>query len=212
VCDVRSSGDEAMMMAKALPKASVIVCDDRMEGIELAKREGAEVVLLDDAFHVPIEKFDLLIDKRSPNPFCLPSGPYRLPRVFLKRADMVVQEGRDFWRKSVVENPTERMVLLTAIADPTRLDPFLPRGVAAKYHFADHHYFDAKELESIWQKEKPTSFLVTPKDAVKLEKFSYPLSILDLRMEIDQKIVENIEKYIQKEWDAKETPNRPDAS
>jgi len=196
-CDVDRSGDEAMMMAKALPQASVIVCDDRMEGAELAKNLGARALFFDDAFHAPIKKLDLVIDKPTPNIFCLPSGPYRLPRAFLRSADMVLKEGVHFWRRTQILNPTNKMVLLAAIADPRRLDPYLPK-IVARYHFKDHHHFQEDELERIWRKHRPTSFLVTAKDAVKLERFSYPLSILDLRVEVAEDLVQRVQEYISK--------------
>ncbi len=208
VCDVTKSGDEAMMIAKSLPKASVIVCEKREEGIALAKELGAQAVFLDDAFHAPIKKFDIVIDPNPPNRWCLPAGPYRLPRFFLQKVDMVVQEKRDFWRRSRVRNATPKMVLLTAIANPKRLDSFLPQ-VVAKYYFVDHHFFTQQELQDIWQKERPTSFLVTPKDAVKLERFSYPLSLLELEIELKPKIIKRVQKYL-KEHDAKKTTDSSD--
>ena len=41
-CDLDSSGDEAMMLAKALPKASIIVSEDRKAAIKRAKEMGEE--------------------------------------------------------------------------------------------------------------------------------------------------------------------------
>ncbi len=209
LCDVECSGDEAMMLAIALPKATVIVSEDRLAGIDKAKELGAKVVFLDDAFRQCIEKFDILIDPKPINPLCLPSGPYRLPRLFLRSADLVLREGRDFWRNVWIENPTPKMVLVTAIANPKRLeryvDPAIPR-----YYFADHHPFERQEIEKIIQREKPTSLLVTAKDAVKLRKFGYPLSILRLKIEVAPEVMEKVDSYI-RNYDAKEDPNRPDA-
>ena len=205
--DVRTSGDEAMMLAKSLPKCSVVVSEDRVAGIQKAKELGANVVFLDDAFHKNYKKFDILIDVETKNRFCLPSGPYRLPRSFAKFANLAVKENKDFRRKVWIENPTSNMVLITAIANPDRLNPYLPPNIA-KYYFSDHHYFTEKELEEIWQKEQPTSFLVTEKDSVKLEKFPYPLSLLRLELEIELKVLERVDKYI-KEFHAKKDSNSP---
>ncbi|BCD68245.1 tetraacyldisaccharide 4'-kinase [Nitratiruptor sp. YY09-18] len=204
--DIATSGDEAMLLAKSLPHASVYVCEDRVKAIKTAIADGAKTIFLDDAFHHCIKKFDIVIDTNPPNPLCLPAGPYRLPRFFIKFADALVQEGRDFWRKVTIKNPTQKMVLLTAIANPQRLDLYLPKNIK-KYHFEDHHYFSAQELEQIWQKEQPTSFLVTSKDLVKLEKFNYPLSLLDLEIEVSQELRKKVEKYIKDSVDAKKDTN-----
>ncbi len=208
--DVERSGDEAMMLAKALPKACVIVSERREEGIDLAKRLGCEVVFLDDGFGKCFEKFDLLIDPDPPNRWCLPSGPYRLPRFFIKMADVVMRENEHFVKEVKILNPTPKMVLLTAIANPDRLEPFLPKGIE-KYTFLDHHRFTKDEVESIWRKEAPTSFLVTPKDAVKLERFGYPLSLLSLSVTLDEKVMEKVHNYI-KDYRAKKDTDCSDAS
>jgi len=196
---VRDSGDEAMLMAKELPQAVVIVANNRFEGIELAKKHNAEVVILDDAFHTCMEKFEILIDKKPKNRLCLPAGAYRLPRWFLKKADKVLEEGRDFKRRVSITNPTPKMVCLSAIANPTRLKEFLPKGVKC-YSFLDHHFFTPSELKLIWEREKPTSFLVTSKDAVKLEEFGYPLSILKLELEFKEEsfkeLIQEVERYL----------------
>jgi len=208
LCDVECSGDEAMELARALPKASVIVSEDRLQGIAKAKEMGAKVVFLDDAFGKCIEKLDILIDLSTPNPLCLPSGPYRLPRTFLRNADIVVREGRDFRRKVWIENPTQKMVLVTAIANPKRLERFVPSDIP-HYYFADHHDFSAEEIAAIWEKESPISLLVTAKDAVKLQKFGYPLSLLRLELAIDDRIRKKVANYI-RNYDAKEDPDSPD--
>ncbi len=208
--DVEDSGDEAMELASSLKNASVYVCEDRKKAIERAKDDGATIIFLDDGFRHCMEKFDILIKKRAPNRFCLPAGPFRLPPSFEKHADLVIEEGVDFMREVRIQNPTQKMVLVTSIADPIRLDPYLPRGIR-RYYFEDHHLFTQDELEAIWQKESPTSFLVTRKDLVKLEKFDYPYSILDLQVRIDPKVLERIEDY-RRNFDAKKDTNSPNAS
>jgi len=199
-CDVKECGDEAFLLAKEV--WLVIVANDRMEGIELAKKEGAEVVILDDAFHSCIKKFEIIIDLKPKNPLCLPAGAYRLPRRFLKKADLILKEGKDFKREVTIKNPTPKMVLVTAIANPKRLEPYLPKNIS-KYYFPDHHFFTFKELEQIWEKERPTSFLVTSKDKVKLEKFGFELSLLELQLNLDSRVIEEIKHYLQGWKDAK---------
>ena len=78
LCDVNISGDEAMIYARKLPHAIVIVSEDRKKGILKAKEMGVEIVFLDDAYSKhDIEKLDLLIEVKSQNSSCLPAGPFR---------------------------------------------------------------------------------------------------------------------------------------
>ena len=187
MCDAMASGDEAMLYAKSLPDATVIVSEDRVEAIRLAKKKGAKIVFLDDGFSKSfIQKIDILI-KPNPEPknsFCLPSGPYREPRFLYKKADLVVLEGHDFVRHVEVQSPSEKMLLVTAIAKPSRLDAYLPENVIAKVTFEDHYMYNEKELLDLLHEHQATSILTTQKDAVKMATFDLPLSLLKLDVEI----------------------------
>jgi len=203
--DVQKSGDEAILIAKSLKNASVLVTDDRAYGINIAKKNGAKVVILDDAFHrCDIKKFDILIDNNIKNSFCLPSGPYREPKSFKKYASLVVKEGRDFIREVKILNPTKNMVFVTAIANPKRVDRFLPKNIK-KIYFEDHHFFTKDEVDSILKKYKPTSILTTTKDEVKLREFGLNLSTLDLRLKIDKNIIKKIKKYVREFYEEKDS-------
>ena len=87
------------------------------------------------------------------------------------------------------------MSLVTAIARPQRLDKFLPR-VVGKHYFEDHHPFTRGELEDVLSKDSSDSLLVTYKDFVKVESFGLPLSLLDLDVEVDEKVFQIIGNYI----------------
>lgn len=198
LCGVDVSGDEAMLYAKALKNSLVIVCEKREKAIEKAYLMGAKVVFLDDGhskYH--IKKMDILI-KPFPEPenrFCLPSGAYRASYKEYKGADLVIDEKNDIKRKTTVSNPTEKMVLVTAIAKPKRLDEFLPK-VCSKVYFEDHHFFTKNELEEILKKYDAASILCTGKDAVKMEEFGLKLSILELDVELKKDIKIAIDTYI----------------
>ncbi len=183
LCDVATSGDEAMIYAHKLPHAVVIVSEDRKEGIRKAKELGVEKIYLDDAYSKhDIKKRDILIDVSSKNSRCLPSGPFR-ERLWRAKEVTLLKEGRDFKRKVELQNPTQNMTLVTAIARAERLDEFLPE-VITKHYFADHHSFSKKELQVILEKDKADSLLVTYKDYVKVQNFGIPLSLLDLEVEL----------------------------
>ena len=188
LCDVSMSGDEAMIYAKKLPHAIVIVSEERKIAIKKAKEMGCEIVLLDDAYSKhDIKKVDVLIDVATKNNFCLPSGPYR-ERLWATKEAIIVHEDVDFRRIVTLKYQTERMTLVTAIARPSRLDKYLPK-VVSKHYFEDHHSFTKEELERILEEDNATSLLVTMKDYVKMEPFGLPLSLLDLEVKVEKNIL-----------------------
>jgi len=200
-CDVETSGDEAAMIAKKAQNASVIVSEDRKNAIKEAIKLGCDVVLLDDGFgKFDIAKFDILLSPKTAykNNFCLPSGPFRFPAFFEKFADICAVDGVDFVREVEVANGGE-FVLVSAIANPKRLDAYLPAGVTAKYYFPDHHYFTMDEIEKIMSKYPSATILCTEKDGVKLDalKITYTAMKLKIRLEdsfehfLDAKLAEH---------------------
>ncbi len=192
--DVSISGDEAMIYATKLPQTIVIVSEDRKEGIKKAKEMGVDIVFLDDAYSKHnIKKLDLLIHTDFQNSSCLPSGPYR-ERLWSSKEVVELYEDVDFKRKTTLKDVSDKMSLITAIARPTRLDKYLP-DVVSKNYFGDHHNFTKDEVQSILKKDGSESALVTYKDYVKLQKFNLPLSLLDLDVEVDEKIFKIIEDY-----------------
>ncbi len=196
--DVDKSGDEAMLLAKSLPHATVIVSEDRGRGIEKAKAMGADVVILDDGFSkTNIMKFDILLKPSFlfKNRFCLPSGPFREPPSLYRKADLTAVENVDFTRHVEIIDRTERMVLVTAISKPQRLEKFVPPFIERVY-FPDHYRFQERELAKILREHHADSILTTQKDAVKMEGFRIDLSILALEIVLSDHIVERVKKYI----------------
>jgi len=198
--DVFSSGDEAMLMATSLKSASVIVSENRNIAIEKAIKEGAEVIFLDDGFNrVNIKKYEILLfPKNIKNYFTFPAGPFREFFFMKYLADLRLYEEEDFKRVVEVENKTDKMLLVTAISNPERLDAFLPQGrVIDKLYLEDHAYFKEDELQERMERLDATSLLVTEKDAVKMQDFKLPLSVMKLELEINNEILEKIHKYIE---------------
>ncbi len=196
--DVSKCGDEAMLLAKSLPQSSIIVSEDRALGIEKAKTLGAKVVILDDGFsQVDIEKFDILLRPSMvfENEFCLPAGPFREPSFYYKKADLVAVENVDFTREVKIINKTDRMVLVTAISRPQRLEKFVPQFIERVF-FPDHYRFQERELAKIVREHNADSVLTTQKDAVKMENFRVDLSILALEIDISSNILERVKEYI----------------
>jgi len=195
---VHTSGDEAMLIAKSLPNASVIVSENREIAIELAMREGAKLIILDDGFNrVEIKKFEIVLEpQRILNYFPFPSGPFREFPLMKCYADIVVKEGSDFHRMVEFENLSEKMLLVTAISHPQRLDSYLPEGVVGKVYLEDHAYFNEEHLLQKMQEYGALSLLVTQKDAVKMETFKLPLSFMKLKLEIDDTIMSSVDDYV----------------
>lgn len=94
--DPRETGDEAALLAAALPKVPIVVSGNRYRAGRMAEeRYTVDVHLLDDGFqhwalerHVDIVTLDVTQDLSSR--FLLPAGRYREPRSALRRADIVV--------------------------------------------------------------------------------------------------------------------------
>ena len=189
--NVLISGDEAMIYAEKLPECIVIVSEKREEGIQKAKEMLAETVFLDDGYSKhQIKKLDIVIDVETSNNFCLPSGPYR-ERHWSAKEVLHVSEGKEFTREVKLRDATEKMLLVTAIARPERLDAFLPEVIGKEY-FPDHHYFEKEELEKLLHVSQADSLLVTYKDYVKIKDFGLPLSLLDLELNLSSKFLELI--------------------
>lgn len=195
--EVQQSGDEAAEYAFENAINGVIVSANRVKGIEKACELGADIILLDDAFSkFHIEKFDIVLESKiKPKfPFLLPSGVYRLPRSFLKKADFIALEGRDFFRHSFVkENP--KAILITAIAKPFRLYEHFIKARAC-YFFKDHYEFKKEELQTLLKKHNCDTLMLTFKDFVKVKDFGFKTQIISLDITLSEDFKQKILSFI----------------
>lgn len=195
--DVKTSGDEAMLLASTLKNATIIVSEDRVEAIKKAKELGCKIVFLDDGFSkYNIKKFDILLKPKDEptNSFLIPSGAYREPKSFYKKANLVLKEDIDFKRVVTIKKENKEVelpkktILLTAISKPNRLLEFLPKNIETIF-FEDHHNFTKDEIDNILNNYRDFAIVTTQKDFVKLEKFNLKnLYIMDLSIKISQKV------------------------
>jgi tetraacyldisaccharide 4'-kinase len=89
-------GDEPLMMARDVP---VAVARDRLDGVVLAKSQGATVILMDDGFQNPrlLKDTSLIVidsERGLGNGKVFPAGPLRAPlKAQLARTDALVVIG-----------------------------------------------------------------------------------------------------------------------
>ncbi len=214
--DVKSSGDEAMLIAKSLQdlNVDVVVGENRQEAISQAIQRGAKVIFLDDGFNrVKIKKFEILLyPEHIKNPFPFPAGGFREFGFSSKYANLKLFEERDFFRRVEIENSSSKMILATAISNPKRLKRWLDESkIVAKLYLNDHQYFDKKSLRREFEASNASRVLVTEKDLVKLEDCSLPLAIMRLKIELKPYILERVKEYI-KENNAEKDRDCKDAS
>ena len=195
--DVKTSGDEAMLLANSLSNATIIVSENRIKAILKAKELGCKIIFLDDGFSkYQISKFNILLrPKDEPtNIFCLPSGGYREPKGFYAQANIELLEGTDFERVISIKNDGKvcelpaKTILITAISKPKRLLEFLPKDIKM-ISFPDHYTFTKDDIFKIQNEYKDYSFVTTGKDFVKLKEFNITnLYLMDLDIKINEKV------------------------
>ncbi len=97
-------GDEPYLLAIRNPGVPVYVAKDRTFGVQAAEKDGAHLLLLDDAFqHLAVQRdVDIvLLDTKRPfgNGRLLPTGMLRETTSALQRADLIVMTRADAERK-----------------------------------------------------------------------------------------------------------------
>lgn len=203
---IQTSGDEAMLLAHSLPLATVIVSENRIDGVLKARELGCEIVFLDDGYrHHEIEKFDILLRpaQEPTNIFCLPSGGYRDTKMMYAFANLVLKEGQDFTRMvtfkhngKIVEYLPQKIVLVTAISKAYRLLEYLPQNIQTVI-FEDHHNFTQEDIDKITTKYPDSSVVTTAKDLVKLEQFRLKnIYLMNLEVQINRESIKKINSYI----------------
>jgi tetraacyldisaccharide 4'-kinase len=196
--DVDISGDEAMLISK-MTNSTVIVSEDREIGILEAKKIGCSLILLDDGFgKVNIKKFDILIEPEERFiPLTIPSGPYREPPFCYRFANFILKENIDFIRNTDIINKKSKMVLITAISKPYRLDRYIDSSVIAKYYLKDHEYISNEYISALIKKHNADSVLMTQKDFVKIKNPPFEISIINLNIEFyNNNLFQAIDKFL----------------
>lgn len=92
--EAREFGDESLQLARKSP-GPVFVSEQRELGVKAAIEEGAELILLDDAFqhrYVKAQRYILLSQYKDPffSDYLIPSGGLREARAGAQRADYII--------------------------------------------------------------------------------------------------------------------------
>jgi tetraacyldisaccharide 4'-kinase len=207
------TGDEPLMLARALPGVSVLVCPDRYTaGVVAVGALGATVCLLDDGFqHIQLERdVDLLLvsmdDLVEP---LLPFGHLREPVDAGQLADAVLVPGshENVWRVAGAIGlevafqtvprfrldgvpPGTRVVAVAGIARPQRFVEALrtfPCEIVAERLFRDHHWYTAQDLDGIRaavEAGAASMVVTTAKDAVRLPADALGVPVKVLDLEV----------------------------
>jgi tetraacyldisaccharide 4'-kinase len=109
----REKSDEAMVLARRCPQASVVVEPDRVTSARRAIENGADALVLDDGFQHRRLGRDLdivLVDATAPfgHGHFLPRGLLREPPTELRRADLVI-----LTRSNEVDGTTKALIQRT---------------------------------------------------------------------------------------------------
>ena len=126
LADVDRAGDEPLMLARTVPGAMVLVCEQRATAATLATRTlGATVLLLDDGFQHRAMRRDLdlvIVTAADLAAQRLPFGPLREGPGALRRADCIVIDGEmgDADRSRL---PTAAFVMKRHLGSPRPLEP-----------------------------------------------------------------------------------------
>ncbi len=200
---VEESGDEPLMLARAVDGAVVLVGSSRYVAGRLAEsRFGCTVHLLDDGFqHLALMRdVDLLVT--PPEDFgdvaTLPFGRFREPLDAAASADALLVPDADeaaalavstrlhvtpaftFQRSIGGPGGTDPVFAFAGIAKPAAFFDALHRAgwqVAGQRAFADHHHYRAVELDELRRSASQAGarlLVTTEKDYVRLEPLQAP--------------------------------------
>ncbi|MBR2300121.1 MAG: tetraacyldisaccharide 4'-kinase [Alphaproteobacteria bacterium] len=204
-------GDEPLMLAAVAP---TVVCADRGIAAQIAEKNGADVLIMDDGFQNPTLKKDLSFlvfngELGIGNGKTIPAGPLREGlKSGLKRADGVIFIGRDKYEllkqinKPVFrvlikeERPAHhntKVIAFAGIGYPQKFYNSLQKcglAVANSYDFPDHHFYTKDELKALIKKGKTKNLPIytTLKDYVKIpQNLQKSFNVLNIKAQFEDK-------------------------
>ena len=156
------AGDEPLMLARLVPSAAVVVCEDRYLAGRLAETQlGATVHVLDDGFqHLPLHRdIDLVVlaARELDDPRTLPGGRLREPPETLRWADALMIEAVD---ADAARRVAERFAVEPAFSVHRSLQT--PRQVGTRQEVEVPRETDVVAVAGIAQ---PSAFFAALRDA-----------------------------------------------
>lgn len=216
----RDVGDEPLLLAEQAP---VVVNADRFAGANLAIKEGADIIVMDDGFQNPglYKDLSLLVFDGHygiGNGRIIPAGPLRETfEAGVKRADALLILGKDkhnlaertelpvFYGHTEPAQTTVnccKVIAFAGIGHPQKFYHTLKQqgfNVIETIDFPDHHYYSKDEIEQILQKAKKygAEVYTTSKDFVKIPTL-YHNSINVLEIAVVWNKPDDLWKFIEK--------------
>ena len=184
-------GDEPLMLARVAP---TVVCSDRGKAAQIALKNGADILIMDDGFQNPTLYKDISFlvfngELGIGNGKIIPAGPMREGlKSGLKRADGVIFIGQDKFsllkqidkpvfhvdiKEQQPEHQNMKVIAFAGIGYPQKFYHSLQKcglTVANSYDFPDHHFYTKDELKALIKKGKKKNLPIytTLKDFVKI--------------------------------------------
>jgi tetraacyldisaccharide 4'-kinase len=213
--DLDRSGDEPLMLARALDGVAVLVSSSRFLAGRVAETQlGCTVHVLDDGFqHFDLHRdADLVIVSREDldRPLTLPSGRLREPLDAAAAADAfialngvdlaAVAHGKPVWRathRSGRPASVEPVLAVAGIASPASFVSAIRAAgwnVIGEMAFRDHYRYGPADLDRIGQRVRDAGaagVVTTEKDLVRLlplRPWPVPIGAVPLTMELDEPV------------------------
>jgi len=182
----KNVGDEPILMAQHAP---IIVGKNRQQSIELAIKNGADFIVMDDGFFNESIKKDikiLVVDRNMDfgNGFTIPAGPLREPlKSVLPKTNGIVTIGPKFSSDLPVfqshlettNKPTtdDDYIGFCGIGFPEKFKATLVKedyNLIGWYEFPDHHPYSEQNIKLMLDeaKERNARLITTEKDFVKI--------------------------------------------
>ena len=182
---------------------NIIINKKRIDGLKEAENSGYDVVILDDGFQDYTIKKDLKIicfnqNQLIGNGLVLPSGPLREKLSALKRAEIIIINGKkDNVFEEKILKINNKLKIFYSVYKPTNIEEFKSKKLFAvagignpenffklledsnlsiekKLIFPDHYNFSKNEILHILNeaKNKNCQIIMTEKDYYKIKKFN----------------------------------------
>ncbi len=207
---------------------NLIICTDRKKGILEAENKKFDIAILDDGFQdYSIEK-DLNIicfnqKQLAGNGFVIPAGPLRESLNSLKKAHLVIINGKKdimfeekllkinknldiFYSNYEIENLNEfknkKLFAVAGIGNPKNFFDLLSQNnlnVEEKVSFPDHYPFNKNQIDEMisYSKKNNLQIIMTEKDYLRIKNFNInEIKYLKLNLRINEhkKLLDKITK------------------